>query len=445
MGRIIISVLLTLFFIDTLHSQQKQTFHEIDKTTYDLYLSGSWKELIDKGEEAVSQGTDYFYLRMRVGIAAYELKDYPRAIRHFRKALEFNSADDVAGEYLYFSLLFYGRKMEADLVARNLSPGLREKLSISGEPGVSSIFVNATMSFLREPEIIENSLSSVSPPVEGYQSATKNFRFWNGGFRHYAGNRLLVTHSAGYLSKTYMLLTREPAQTSFVADSELSQFQYYISGRILLGKGSYLIPALHYVNVRLPYETVTTGRGGRTFIMQQHEVLHDFAASLSSEKHWGRVTTGISAVYSDINEERQVQGNLSLSWFPLGNLNLYSVSDITWYSVLPELNEAGWIVTQKIGLSVSRGLWLEFWGSLGERQNFAGSGAMVIYNDGALIREQYGINLIAPFRSGLALSLNYGYTLHESRYITDSADNIFNSNPIEYNTHKITGGIKWDF
>ena len=73
-----------------------QSFMKIDSATYAQYLERDWPALIRNGRKALGQGVDYYYLRMRMGIAFYEQKNYRTASGHFRKALEFNNGDPVA-------------------------------------------------------------------------------------------------------------------------------------------------------------------------------------------------------------------------------------------------------------------------------------------------------------------------------------------------------------
>jgi len=70
--------------------------------TYQLYNEENWYQLTEVGQEAVKNGLDYFYLRIRMGIAYFHLKNYRKAATHLEKALDFNGADASALEYLYF-------------------------------------------------------------------------------------------------------------------------------------------------------------------------------------------------------------------------------------------------------------------------------------------------------------------------------------------------------
>jgi len=83
-----------IFFLITLGSnaQEKMGFADLDKKTYQLYEESQWKELLELGQKGLDTGIDYYYLRMRLGIAEFNLKHYQSASAHFRKALDFNES-----------------------------------------------------------------------------------------------------------------------------------------------------------------------------------------------------------------------------------------------------------------------------------------------------------------------------------------------------------------
>ncbi|MBN2482093.1 MAG: hypothetical protein JXB19_10155, partial [Bacteroidales bacterium] len=62
--------------------QEKLTYAEVNSQTYQLYLDRDWHALIKVGKHALREGIDYYYLRMRIGIAYYELKRYQASIPH---------------------------------------------------------------------------------------------------------------------------------------------------------------------------------------------------------------------------------------------------------------------------------------------------------------------------------------------------------------------------
>ncbi len=45
----------------------------VEDSTYRFYLDGDWWSVISYGEAALKEDIDYYYLRMRMGIAFFEL------------------------------------------------------------------------------------------------------------------------------------------------------------------------------------------------------------------------------------------------------------------------------------------------------------------------------------------------------------------------------------
>ena len=79
-------------------------FKSVDETTFRLYEEKKWDSLIVVGKQALKDDIDYYFLRMRLGIAFYSIKLYNLAIEHFQKALAFNSQNAVTWDY--FCLLY---------------------------------------------------------------------------------------------------------------------------------------------------------------------------------------------------------------------------------------------------------------------------------------------------------------------------------------------------
>ena len=126
--RKLILLLFAWFILLTIaHGQVVMNFSSLDKQTYELYLDKNWKGLVSLGKNGLENGFDYFYLRMRIGIAYYELANYHQAISHFRKALVFNSKDQFANEYLYYSYLFSGSNADAINLSEKFTPKLKRK------------------------------------------------------------------------------------------------------------------------------------------------------------------------------------------------------------------------------------------------------------------------------------------------------------------------------
>ena len=108
-------------------SQENTNLLKTDSVTYTLYEKQQWSELIEVGEAAIKSGIDFYYLRMRLGIARYEQHNYRHAAPHFEKALIFYPGDQLATEYLYYSFLFAGRKSDSRRIIPLLTETTRKK------------------------------------------------------------------------------------------------------------------------------------------------------------------------------------------------------------------------------------------------------------------------------------------------------------------------------
>jgi hypothetical protein len=75
MRRIIISIGFLVFVSLRIGAQETVDFNTINKETYRLYLAQDWDSVIHLGKHALHHETDFFYLRMRMGIACYSKRN----------------------------------------------------------------------------------------------------------------------------------------------------------------------------------------------------------------------------------------------------------------------------------------------------------------------------------------------------------------------------------
>ena len=112
MRKVLISTLLILMY-SIVTGQIQKDFAYYNSETYRLYTEANWKELIPIAKEGIAYGHDFYYLRMRLGIAYFEQEKYTEAKKQFEIALEFDEGSSDAKSYSYYCLLYLGRKKEA--------------------------------------------------------------------------------------------------------------------------------------------------------------------------------------------------------------------------------------------------------------------------------------------------------------------------------------------
>jgi tetratricopeptide (TPR) repeat protein len=163
---------------------KSQDFVSVDKETYKLYLDKQWDELIRAGRLGLKQDNDYYYLRMRIGIAFYEKKNYKASQIHFRRALELNEGDPVASEYLYFAYLLAGQTQQAEVLAKDFTPYLEEKVNIAADKFADIFSVEYLYNFNDTEDILSNPENYFSGLPYGYQLITLNFSNLNVMLHH---------------------------------------------------------------------------------------------------------------------------------------------------------------------------------------------------------------------------------------------------------------------
>ncbi len=123
-------IIFILFFIvySFSFSQEVKYDKTVDTKTYELFVNKKYEEMLIIADSAFDAGIDFYYLRMRAGIAYYDDKNYMSAIPHFQKALMFNGNDTIGKEYLYYSYLFSGLNTDANVLARDFPSNLKNKV-----------------------------------------------------------------------------------------------------------------------------------------------------------------------------------------------------------------------------------------------------------------------------------------------------------------------------
>lgn len=358
--------------------QEVGDFSFYNDTTYQLYETQDWPALIRLGREALSEGFDYFYMRMRLGIAYFEKGQYQLAVPHFRKALRFNSTDGIAREYLYYSLLYSGRRDEARLYAPK-GKGVR-LLSIFAEGGYKR--------------------SDRQTPVE-------DLTYTSAGFRHSLGKHLSLSHSYQYLQQGFVFFETDtlpplngqgPSRvvTRQIVESG-RQHEYFLGGAWQLRNGWQIGSGFRQIWV----QDTTNSFGEQT-------------AVLSVRKDIPRLSLWVSGGWSNFGRQDQTHYGAGLAFYPLANTNLYYVAI---GAVKAERSASQRWISQQLGFQTLPNLWIEGQYDFGEINRFIEYNGAVAFNLNDPIRRRYGGSVQYWIEARHLLLLKY---LHEEK--TFSAD-----------------------
>jgi len=442
--RIVITTFL-FFLVLSLRSQEVINLSTVDQKTYSLWAQKDWDKLIVEGKKGINKGIDFFYLRMRMGIAYYEKANYHMAIKHFEKAYAMSSQDELLKEYLYYSYLFSGRKTDASKIASGFTHALKEKTGTNNQPFIDRLDLTYNYNFQGDPSVTDNfSAINIDPLVNGSQFISKGHQYFNLSLQHDFSPGFSVYHAYSNLKKTDFVYSQIDGVSETISNSEAQLHQYYISGNIRLSKGLNMALGLHYINLQIPVEK-TEFRQGNTYSYIENSSVNDYLLFLTLYKNLNYVTIGAAGYYAELNDNQQLQGDVLITLYPFGNLNLYSVSTFSLQSETYFNNNkvSRLIFDQQIGFKVSRYLWMEGYASFGDMHNLIKADGFVVFNGIGTIKNRYGGRLIIPLKSGFEIRLDY--TLYKNESSFTLSDGSMYLNTINYTNHSITGGIKWNF
>ena len=267
----------SLFFLKS-YSQDKIDAAEIETKTLEFYTNKNWNSLISLGNEGLKNGNDYFYLRMRIGIAYYEQKNYCLALVHFKKAIDFNATDDLANEYLYYSYTFIGKEEEARKLSTTFSAELKEKLGLNNSRLIDFITVSGGL---------KNANSSL------FEQAN----FFEFGLKHYFATKFSLFHALNTFN-----------QETFIG--KINQNQYYALASIPLKNNWSIGPAFQVLQLKF------------TGINSDTKTNNYFVSSFSVNKSFKKFDFSIGSTFSTIASITQYNHFTNVTYSVFGNNQL---------------------------------------------------------------------------------------------------------------------------
>jgi hypothetical protein len=383
-----ILILTALFFEFTFNLFAQTDFPTLDKQTYDYYIMGDYKNLKITGNKMLSHGIDYYNLRMRMGILAYNHQQYPSAVKHFTKALEFNSFDSISREYIYYSYLFSGRKDDANHYLASIPLAKRNKTLKSIEStGLSNVFLSSSTAGYDEVLYSTNNL---------YYEALKNSLSISAGLENYFTTRLKGTLAYTSYHKTGIEYSNSsPLGTNL----NFSQNQIYANLTQLTFPGWEFSGFGHFAFYSEANNQSGMGR-------QKSKITSEYIGGIGISKNWWRIRAGANVSYSNFGKSNQLRGEGYLTYLPFGNLNLYLTSGVMYQND----NEWGatYQINQEIGFKTLKFLWLE-------SGIVKGNSFLYARNQGLIMNNSYQIPTINMYEN-LIFLLGHHFDLTATAY-----------------------------
>ncbi len=433
---------------------KSQDFVSVDKETYKLYMDKQWDELILAGKLGLKQDIDYYYLRMRIGIAFYEKKNYKASQIHFRKALELNEGDPVASEYLYFAYLLAGQTQQAAMLAKDFTTYMVEKVKIEPDKFADILSVEYLYNFNDTEDILSNPENYFSGLPYGYQLITRNFSNLNVMLHHELSPGITLTHAYTYLNKTNYYYYDDSLSRFGVDGQKTVQNQYYISPSFSTRGGLTISPAFHVLRIRFQAPYVVTGGGSpgfgggsSSYIRYADLIDNHFVGGLSLLQYVDRFAIRLGGIYSSINDASQLTGTVGLTWYPLGNMDLYMGTSLNVHNeFIDQETNIELIPDFLLGFGISSKVWMEFSGAYGDMKNYTEGNGYIVYNGLDWMKYKVIGSIVIPVSpKGSKIYLGARFSEFESRFIPFDPSAGQDLNSIINNSISIFGGLLWKF
>lgn len=457
-------ILLFLTFAAAGAAQQDLTEEYVESKTFEYFENGQWSKLIRLGERALNAGMESYLIRMRTGIAFYELEDYAGAIPHLRKAVNTGYAEGFVKEYLYYSYLFMGRKEDAADVYFDMSESRQKKIRPLINDFIDDLDVTAGYSFSSDES--DNGGIDIDGTDNAYGEQTVN----NGQFYFDVALAQLplrwmkISYAFSYLniSRQKQIMFNDVRVSD---DYKQKQGQLYNEFDFRISEGFVVKPSGHYINSKetslfARYDSATLVYNSSTLSYDPDEfyyTLYDstleqdnFVLSLTAYKWLSRFRFGAAGSFSYLNGKHQTQYGVSAIAFPLKSNKLYAGADITLHN---QDGVANLIFSPVAGGRITDELWCGLFASFGRMNNYNERNGFYVYNNPDVITLKYGAELKYYFRFNLTAGITYVGQNRERRYLTYMQTGSVNGVPVfgpvfpevSYNQNSFLLGLNYIF
>lgn len=482
-------LLFLLIFVCKLNLAQSNSFIEQDSLLYDSFLRENWSEVINYGKKMTAEGYDYYYLHIRMGIAAYNNSRYLLARKYLLKALRFYQNDPVANSYLYGTYLMLNQKNEAGIIASNLTDSDKQSWGINDQFKLTSIHADIGMQNFNHQHPVNFNTISGGSNIYGQTREYLDQSFWDAGINlqlnssinGYVGlQQIAINADDIFAFQTYELTNDSVAYADWGAsyyykiDSSrnLKRFNHNIKQQSFYGNISFgitknlrLTTAVHVIKWD---QTQTQARIENSFLSDTAYYLYDgsetvffeiplpilqFETLNTKSTEWvlflGSTLqsqlgeSSFSASLSKISGAEFIQLKAGQKYYPFGNLNFYGN---TSFSFLNGDNRNDWLVCQSFYFRLFKQNWIEASWSHGNHSAFNTNNAFLVYNTPYQPQNRYNAILYAQISKNIKLRLSYSKI--DGRHIFTNSDPVTIDNSqsfLSYESNLITGGIQWNF
>ncbi|MFA5298506.1 MAG: hypothetical protein WC389_09920 [Lutibacter sp.] len=436
-----ISIILVLLMVTTIQAQKKPlSYKQVDSTSYALYLNEDWKSLLEIGKKSRAEGIDFYYLKVRMGIAYYKEGKMLSAVKLLEEAYAINTYDNVVQEYLYWAYRYSDLILESHLFYTKMFKQLTDKIQLD-LPFVTALDLNVLATNNADYDKLLLANDNVNNNENRY--FPENYQLYSLGLNHSFSKGINFYHRISIMPTSSVWqenLLGEITNTSY----KVNETRYYADMTVALGNRWYFDAYFNiiygkYDNLNVTDELGAKGPRNTNASSSKSTVTYTdyvFGGSLTKASYYVRNTINVST--SNLNGYNQFQAGYTMSLYPLGSTLLVPFGAIQFQN---EDGNSNMVYTG--GLSVNTAKFsVTGYGNVGELNNFVSNNGSIIYNQSATALNEYG--LILQFYTKNAI-LKVGYSLMEMEDYYYNLNQIILSEKFKFNQQNIIGGITWKF
>lgn len=441
MYRIILIALTAFLWAGSLKGQP--AWQKTDSVTYSLYLAKDWKGLLAEADRSLREEVDFFYLRVRAGIAAYERKNYRLAAAHLAKAYEWNSSDEFVSYWYYYALLSGSRQDEARVLASGFSQDFTDQMKIRPVKGVHSVMTESMLSFNAGYKRLLGENIAADNSYLGYRNVLKRQVYKGVGLDHRITDRLFAFHGLSHLGIDRIQMFRYiPGLADGQVGSRTNQYQYYLQGRYIAGNGLSFSASVTWLTGESVSNYMTINTAGVSFLNRNVYDISDRVFTAGIAREYKLLRPSASFVWGNVNHNRQLQARGQLVFYPAGNPDIYLISGISAHNDEGE-EHIRYVTDHKLGFRTGP-VWLTGHAALGRIRNFAAAEGYVVYNMPETVNGLYGISALLPlFSNRLELSLRYQLMKKEGMTFEYATPVEYQVIPYRFNENSLLISLNW--
>ncbi len=450
-------------FGSRIQAQDTLTFRSVEDLSYRYFLNQQWDSLVTIGKAGLHQDIDYYYLRLRMGIACFNRGNYARAIQHLNRADKFNSDDSTTLEYLYYSYRSLNRSLYQNKVSKRFLKSTRDRVLKHFPLYTNSFYPNFGYQFDKAFNISDNQLiGRPTSNLYGEVDYPQSFMFFGLDYRHYFGGLALnfsYYHFDSRREKKVLL----PLYIN-TRKYNVSEHHFYLNTEISVKNKLTIIPAVQYQYLKYSkFNAVWNPSDSIYTFPDSNFINNNIVASLGLYKDVGPFSLGLTVSYSRLYNKNFYQGALMFTWFPFGNMNLYTTTTVAWMqmqglglagqgkglgAIKADASNSGAdkshpVFEEAIGGKVWKKLWLEGQFAYNGLRGYNKANASIVYNNPEQVNYSIGFTGVYEVTKVLDLTVGYQYSQKDLTGIHYTYPNNFVTDHYLNNSQLIYGGIKW--